>query len=137
MHRQFGITLDDETIPTFEYIVHRLNDYDLAYLHLSRPNRQASEAAQAVLDIARHFRPLYRGTLIINGGYNRQTGNQVIADGQADLVAFGVPYIANPDLAERFAAEAELNQPDVDTFYAPGPKGYVDYPVLAEVEVPQ
>jgi N-ethylmaleimide reductase len=137
MHRQFGITMDDETIPTFEYIVRRLNDYGLAYLHLSRPNPEASEAPQAIWDIAQHFRPLYEGNLIINRGYDREAGNQVIAASQADLVAFGVPFIANPDLVERFAAGAELNQPDFNTFYVPGPKGYVDYPVLADVEVTQ
>jgi N-ethylmaleimide reductase len=137
MHRQFGITMDAETIPTFEYIVRRLNEYGLAYLHLSRPNPAAKEAPQVIWDIARHFRPLYQGNLIINGGYDRQSGNQVLADGHADLVALGVPFIANPDLVARFAAEAELNQPDADTFYAPGPKGYVDYPVLADVEVTQ
>lgn len=134
MHQQFGITLDAETIPTFEYIVRRLNDYGLAYLHLSRPNAKAQESAYAVVDIARHFRPLYQGNLIINGGYDQESGNQVIAEGHADLVAYGVPFIANPDLVERFRQKAELNKPDVDTFYAPGPKGYVDYPVLADVE---
>jgi N-ethylmaleimide reductase len=137
MHRQFGITMDEETIPTFEYIVRRLNDYGLAYLHLSRPNAEAKEAPQFIWDIAGHFRPLYRGTLIINRGYDRESGNQVIADGHADLVAFGVPFIANPDLVERFAEKAELNQPDFNTFYAPGPQGYLDYPVLAEVTTAQ
>jgi N-ethylmaleimide reductase len=133
MHRQFGITMDEQTIPTFEYIVRRLNDYGLAYLHLSRPNPEAKEAPQFIWDIAQHFRPLYQGNLIINRGYDRETGNQVIAEGHADLVAIGVPFIANPDLVERFAEGAALNQPDFATFYMPGPKGYLDYPVLAEL----
>ena len=61
-------------------------------------------------------------------------GNQVIADGYADLVAFKVPFIANPDLVTRFAEGADLNQPEPATFYAGGEKGYIDYPVLAESE---
>jgi N-ethylmaleimide reductase len=128
----FGITVDEETIPTFEYIVKRLNDYQLAYLHLSEPFVPVDDVPFAVMEIAKHFRPLYKGSLIINKGFTQETGNKVIADGLADLVAFGVPFIANPDLAERFAQHAELNKPDSATFYTGGEKGYIDYPVLAE-----
>ncbi|MBK0402685.1 alkene reductase [Adhaeribacter sp. BT258] len=135
LHGLFGITVDEETIPTFEYIVKRLNDYNLAYLHLSEPFTPVADVPFAVTEIAKHFRPLYHGTLIINKGFNQETGNKVIADGLADLVAFGVPFIANPDLVERFAQNAELNQPDTATFYTGGEKGYIDYPTLAEVEV--
>jgi N-ethylmaleimide reductase len=81
--------------------------------------------------VAKHFRPLYKGTLIINKGFNGETGNKVIADGDADLVAFGVPFLANPDLVERIRKQAPMNAPDMATFYTPGPKGYVDYPTLA------
>jgi N-ethylmaleimide reductase len=135
LHGLFGISVDEETIPTFEYIVKRLNDYGLAYLHLSEPFAPVDQVPHAVKEIARHFRPLYRGTLIINKGFTRQTGNQVIAEELADLVAFGVPYIANPDLAERFAQEAELNTPDPATFYTGGEKGLIDYPALAEADL--
>lgn len=135
LHGMFGITLDEETIPTFEYIVKRLNDYNLAYLHLSEPFTPVDNIPHAVKEIAKHFRPLYQGTLIINKGFNQATGNQVISEGLADLVAFGVPFISNPDLPERFAKSIELNTPDSTTFYAGGPKGFIDYPTLAEVEV--
>jgi N-ethylmaleimide reductase len=84
-----------------------------------------------VVEVAKHFRPLYKGTLIINKGFTGETGNKVIADGDADLVAFGVPFLANPDLVERIRRQAALNAPDMATFYTPGPKGYVDYPTLA------
>jgi len=133
MHNQFGITVDEETIPTFEYIVQGLNNYNLAYLHLSEPFAPVDNVPYAVKEIAKHFRPLYKGTLIINKGFNRETGNQVIASGYADLVAFGVPFIANPDLVERFAQDADLNQPDPATFYTGGTKGFIDYPVLSEI----
>ena len=128
----FGITMDEDTIPTFDYIVQRLNDYDLAYLHLSEPFTDVSKVPFAVPHIAEHYRPLYRGTLIINGGFDQAKGNQVIADGHADLVAFGTPYIANPDLVERFAKHEPLAKGDKNTFYTAGPKGYTDYPVFAE-----
>jgi len=56
--------------------------------------------------------------------------NQTLAAGEADAVAFGVPFLANPDLPKRFQINAALNAPDQSTFYAPGPKGYTDYPFL-------
>ncbi|MDJ0366126.1 alkene reductase [Hymenobacter sp. H14-R3] len=128
----FGMTLDAETIPTFDYIVKRLNDYNLAYLHLSEPFTDVSQNEFAEPHIAQRYRPLYQGTLIINAGFDQEKGNKVIADGNADLVAYGVLYIANPDLVERFAQNAPLAEGDKDTFYVPGAKGYTDYPALAK-----
>ncbi|MDQ3290977.1 MAG: alkene reductase [Bacteroidota bacterium] len=134
LHGMGGITVDEETIPTFEYIVKRLNEYNLAYLHLSEPFVPVDNVPFAVAEVAKHFRPLYNGTLIINKGFNQETGNQIIAEGLADLVAFGIPFISNPDLPERFAQNAELATPDKNTFYAGGAQGYVDYPALSEIE---
>jgi N-ethylmaleimide reductase len=76
----------------------------------------------------RHFRPTYKGTLIANVNMNRERGNRLIAEGLADLIAFGRPYIANPDLVQRFAAGAPLAEVDWETVYASGPRGYTDYP---------
>jgi N-ethylmaleimide reductase len=67
-----------------------------------------------------------------NFGYDKARANAVLASGQADLVAFGVPFIANPDLPERFRRDAPLNAPDPATFYGGGEKGYTDYPSLAD-----
>lgn len=135
LHEASGMIADEETIPTFEYIVKKLNDYDLAYLHLSEPFTDVSEVPFLESHIAKHFRPLYKGTLVINAGFDREKGNKVIDEGHADAVAFGKLFISNPDLVERFEAEAELVQPDKDTFYTPGEKGYTDYPTLEEAKV--
>ncbi|MBU2996263.1 alkene reductase [Cellulophaga baltica] len=124
----FGITMDEDTIPTFEYIIKRLNDYNLAYIHLSEPFTDVSEVKYAVKEIARHFRPLYDGTLMINTGFTYETGNDVIVKGQADLVAYGKPFISNPDLVDRFMYSVPLAEWDNDTFYTPGKEGYTDYP---------
>ncbi|MDO6492513.1 alkene reductase [Cellulophaga sp. 3_MG-2023] len=124
----FGITMDEETIPTFEYIIKKLNDYNLAYVHLSEPFTDVSNIPFAVTEIAKHFRPLYNGTLMINSGFNKESGNKVIEDGFADLVAYGKPFISNPDLVERFRDNVELAEWDDSTFYVPGEKGYTDYP---------
>lgn len=134
LHNAQGMMLDEETIPTFEYIVKRLNDYGLAYVHLTEPFTPVDDIPYAVTKVAKHFRPLYNGTLIINKGFTRESGNEVIEHGDADLVAYGVPFLANPDLVERFEKGAPLNAPDPNTFYVPGEKGYIDYPTLAEVQ---
>ncbi len=134
LHDIFGMTLDEESIPTFDYIVNKLNNYDLAYLHLSEPFNDVSDVPHAEPNIAEHYRPLYKGTLMINAGFNQERGNQVIADGLADLVAFGKLFISNPDLVERFDANAETARWDEDTFYTQGAKGYTDYPVLEKSE---
>ncbi|WP_281540243.1 alkene reductase [Maribacter aestuarii] len=124
----FGMTMDEDTIPTFEYVIKKLNDYNLAYIHLSEPFTDVSEISYAVTEIAKHFRPLYNGTLMINSGFNQESGNKVIESGNADLVSFGKLYVSNPDLVERFENNLELADWDEDTFYTPGPEGYTDYP---------
>ena len=109
----------------------RLNDYhDLAYAHLVEPMVPVDEVPYAVKEIAKHFRPRYKGTLVINGRFNRDRGNRVLEEGLADAVAFGKPFISNPDLVERIRRGAEWARWDENTFYTPGSKGYTDYPHL-------
>jgi len=132
MHGLFGMTMDEETIPTFDYIIKKLNEYDLSYLHLSEPFTDVSEISFAETDIAKRYRPIYKGTLMINTNFDQEKGNAVLDDGDADLVAFGKPFISNPDLAERFEQGVELDSWDEDTFYSGGAKGYTDYEVKTE-----
>lgn len=132
MHNAQGMLVDELTIPTHEYIVKELNNYGLAYLHLTEPYVPVDNVPHAVTKVAKHFRPLYKGTLIINKGLDKAKAIQVLEDGDADLVAFGVPFIANPDLVKRYETDAPLNTADPATFYVPGAKGYTDYPFLSE-----
>jgi len=129
-HDIFGITIDEETIPTFEYIVERLNNYDLAYLHLSEPFTDVTNVPFAEPNIAKHFRPLYKGTLMINSEFTQEKGNRFLQENLADLVAFGKLFISNPDLPKRFELDGEIARWDKHTFYTPGEKGYTDYPSL-------
>lgn len=133
LHGIMGILVDDETIALYDYIVGRLNDYHLAYVHLIEPFTDVSGNPDALPDVAKHFRNVYNGTIIINRGFTKQTANTALNDKDADLVSFGVPFLANPDLVERFKIDAPLNDPDQATFYTPGEKGYTDYPVLDAV----
>ena len=132
LNGMFGITMDEDTIPTFEYIIKKLNDYDLAYIHLSEPFTDVSDISYAVKNIAKHFRPFYNGTLMINAGFDQESGNKVIEEGNADLVAYGKPFISNPDLVERFANGYDLADWNEETFYTPGKEGYLDYPKYNE-----
>lgn len=131
----FGMTMDEETIPTFDYIIKKLNHYNLAYLHLSEPFNDVSAIPYAEKEIAKRYRPIYKGTIIINSAFDQEKGNQVVEDGFADAVAFGKPFISNPDLAERFEEGAPLADWDQATFYTPGEKGYTDYPAYQEKEL--
>ncbi len=130
-HGFFGITIDQDTIPTFEYIVERLNDYgNLAYAHLVEPLAPVDQVPYAVTEIAKHFRPRYHGNLVINCRFNCDSGNRVLGEGLADAVAFGKPFISNPDLVERIRRGVGWAKWDENTFYTPGSKGYTDYPRL-------
>ena len=132
LHNAQGMMLDEQTIPTHEYIINRLNDYGLAYIHLTEPFTPVDDVPFAVTEVAKHFRPFYKGTLIINKSFTKETGIKVIEEGHADLVAYGVPFLANPDLVARFETDAPLNTPDQSTFYTDTEKGYIDYPALSE-----
>ncbi|WP_394906323.1 alkene reductase [uncultured Mesonia sp.] len=131
-HNIFGIEIDEETIPTFEYIIKRLNNYNLAYVHLSEPFTDVSEVPYAVSNIAEHFRPLYQGNLMINGGFDQQKGNEFLEKKLADLICYGKPFISNPDLVERFKENLPSTDWDKETFYTQGSLGYTDYPIVSK-----
>ncbi|APU67407.1 alkene reductase [Christiangramia flava] len=130
----FGITATEDSIPTFDHIIEKLNAYDLAYVHLSEPFTDVSDIAYLESEIAKHYRGIYKGTLMINAGFDQESGNKVIEEGDADLVSFGKLFISNPDLPERFKNNWPLADWDADTFYTPGEKGYTDYPAYEKTE---
>ena len=84
--------------------------------------------------LAPRIRGKFDGTLMLNGGYDASSGNGVIESGLADLVSFGIPFLANPDLPDRFRKNAPLNREDPSTFYTGEEKGYTDYPALGSGE---
>jgi len=114
----------------FVYVLEQLNPFNLAYLHVVDALESDIRHGANVVDLA-ILRAAYHGTLIVCGGYDYERANETIAKGLADAVAFGVLYIANPDLVERFAGNAPLNEADASTFYGGEAKGYTDYPTLA------
>lgn len=128
-----GIVLDEETKATFDYIIARLNSYNLAYLHLTGVMDAPADghtAYEKISSIVSEYRNVYHGIIIINNGFTKKAAESVIQTGTADLVAFGLPFIANPDLVERFQDDLELANPDIDTLYQGSEKGYIDYTII-------
>jgi N-ethylmaleimide reductase len=131
MHETNAFAANDETLPTIEHVVNRLNDYSLSHLLLMGNTTDFTGTPLEKLSgngMFEHFRPIYHGLLIANVNMTQERGNHLIEAGLADLVAFGRSYIANPDLVERFASNAPLADVDWSTVYASGPKGYSNYP---------
>lgn len=134
----FGMTMDEDTIPTFDYIIERLDkEYDLAYIHLSEPFTDVSDLDYAVTNIAKYYRPKYKGTLMINSDFDQEKGNMIIDEGNADLVSFAKLYISNPDLVGRFRENEPVAAWDKDTFYTPGKEGYTDYKAETRELIPE
>lgn len=121
---------DSNPLATFKYVLEALNQFNLAYIHLMEPNETDLANREVLNPVTPIFRSVYKGTLITNGGYDKEKGNTILAKGDADLVSFGRLFLANPDLLNRFEINAPLNEPDLRTFYATDEKGYTDYPTL-------
>lgn len=122
----FNSMLDSDPVGHTKYLAKRLNDYNLAYWHLMRADFLQQQSG----DVVTPARKIYQGNLIGNMGYSADEAEQAVANQQLDAVAFGVPFIANPDLVERLAVNVELNEADPNTFYLGGEKGYTDYPFM-------
>jgi N-ethylmaleimide reductase len=120
----FNDIKDDSPVETYTYLVRQLAPLGLAYLHVA--------TFKAEHDYHGALRPLFNGAYILGGGQTRESGERRLAAGEADAVAYGGAFLANPDLPRRFALDAPLNTPNPALFYAPGAQGYTDYPALAD-----
>ncbi len=119
---------DLNPVELFDFVIAKLNDFDLAFLHILEPlvELKPKEKYDKFLKVVTpHFRKVFKGTLITNCGFSFDSGNKVISDGDADMVAFGKLFISNPDLVEKFATGAVLTPWDESTFYKGGEKGYI------------
>ncbi|HEY0106326.1 MAG TPA: alkene reductase, partial [Rhizomicrobium sp.] len=116
---------DSDLKGTFTYVAKELGRRKLAFL--------CARERQAADSIGPAIKEAFGGVYVANEGFTKQSAQAALDGGIADAVAFGKDYIANPDLAERFRANAPLNKWDATTFYAPGPEGYTDYPALETV----
>lgn len=124
----FNDMQDSNPQAVFNYVANALNQFNLAYLHAVEGGIHGGGKSDP-FDFAA-FRQLFKGAYMANLAYDKQRGNQAVASGHADVVAYGVPYIANPDLVERFKQDTPLNEADSNTFYGGTERGYTDYPAL-------
>ena len=124
----YNSMIDSDPIGISIWLAKRLNDLDLAYLHVMRGDFFQAQKGDVLTPIREH----YKGVLVGNMGYSASEAAEAIASGKLDAVTFGTPFLANPDLPARFKASAPLNKPDQATFYTWDEKGYTDYPTLKD-----
>lgn len=128
----------DEIDETYVHLVRELAELDLVYVHIV--DHESMGAPQLPTGIQAAIREVFPNSYILSGGYDGEAANADLEAGKGDLVAFGRPFLANPDLLDRLRAGAGLNEPDTDTFYGPGPdgfaQGYTDYPTMDEAGAP-
>ncbi|MDB6118299.1 MAG: NADH:flavin oxidoreductase [Verrucomicrobiaceae bacterium] len=122
---------DSDPLATFSYVLKELAPLNLAYAHITEVTAQDIAHGATAGVGPRELRPSYPGNIVTAGGFTQESGNQALAEGWADAIAFGTSFLANPDLPMRFAQQAPLNTPDEATFYASGSTGYTDYPSIA------
>lgn len=111
------------------YMAEKLNDTGLVYIHLA--DHSSMGAPKVKPSVVEKIRKAFKGSIILSGGYDAGRAELDIENGRAQLIAFGRPFIANPDLVIKLKTGAELSQPDFSTFYTPGEKGYTDYAATA------
>jgi N-ethylmaleimide reductase len=123
---RFNDMEDADAEAFYPFIIRRLNERDLAYLHIGFFDKTPAKR----IDWHGKLRPLYRGVYLANGGFAKEAGEGLLAGGGADAIVYGKLFLANPDLPERFMRDTPLNEPDPGTFYTQGERGYTDYPMI-------
>jgi N-ethylmaleimide reductase len=116
-----------EVDATYTYLAEKLNDLGIVYIHLV--DHSSMGAPEVPITIKQAIREKFKNCLILAGGYHKDTAEKDLQNGLADLIAFGKPFISNPDLVQRFENNWPLAKPDFSTFYGADEKGYTDYPV--------
>ncbi len=126
----FNSISDSNPQQHFNYVIKQLNAHHLAYLHVLEGDMLSQ---QRKVDY-RALRNTFEGVYIANNGYDKARAQTALAQADADMIAFGVPFLANPDLVDRLKTDAPLNTPDQNTFYGGDEKGYTDYPFLQDTK---
>jgi len=122
----YNSMIDSDPIGLVTWLAKKLNDFNLAYLHVMRSDFFQQQTGDVLTPVREH----YKGVLVGNMGYTADEAAEAIEKGKLDAVAFGALFLANPDLPARFKINAPLNKPDSATFYTWDAKGYTDYPTL-------
>ena len=126
----YNSIIDSDPTALFTHLIKSLNEMPLSYLHLMNALFPTDQLPQYPRNVMETFGTLSKHPVMANGGYTRETGEQELEKGIAAMISYGALFVANPDLPKRFELNAELNEPDRNTFYGGGEKGYTDYPTL-------
>lgn len=121
---------DEETVALFKHILNKLDKYNLAFVHIVGPSEDlaGTDVEELQENYFAHFRNNYRGRIIANLGFSKESANEILKEGYADLVSFGESFIGNPDLVERFKYNLPLSPSDRNTYYSGEEHGYTTYP---------
>lgn len=122
---------DSDPVDTYGTAIEALNPYRLAYLHVVEtfPGSVTAPEEQAILD---QLRAKWTGQYMVNGGFDKDSGNAAVSGGRADVVAIGRPFLSTPDLVERYRKDVPLNPLDEATIYGGDSHGYIDYPLMSD-----
>lgn len=127
----FGDIADSNPEPLFKHVVQQLNTRKLVYLHVIEGDTGGPREVPGGFDL-QVLREAFDGLFMANNGYDMELAQRTLKAKRADLIAFGRPFISNPDLVERLKRGAPLNEPDKDTLYGGGAEGYIDYPTIEQ-----
>ena len=119
---------DSDPVALTKYVASQLSQRSVAFLDLMRGDFFGVQEGDVVTPARENF----NGSLWLGMGYDKDSGNQALAEGHGDAIVFGHHYVSNPDLVERLQADAEIVEPDQATFYTQDPEGYIDYPTMEE-----
>jgi len=123
---------DSDPIPLFAALAARLEELNVPWIELREAHQPTSAGAIPTAPVSPAMRPLYSGAILLNSDYDGPSARARMAEGIADGISFGRPFISNPDLVHRIAVGAPLAPGNVATFYSGAAEGYVDYPTLDE-----
>jgi N-ethylmaleimide reductase len=129
---KFGDIADSNPEALFTYVVKALNRFKLVYLHVIEGDTGGERELDGGFDL-QILHHTSDSLYMANNGYDKALASTSVGEKRADMIAFGRPYIANPDLVERLRSNAPLNTPDPATMYGGGDGGYIDYPALSDV----
>jgi len=125
---------DSDPLPLFTALAARLEELKVPWIELREAHRPTSAGAIPTAPVSPAMRPIYFGAILLNSDYDGPSARARMAEGIADGISFGRPFIANPDLVQRIARGASLSPGDENTYYSGGAAGYVDYPALDEAQ---
>ena len=128
----FNSIIQKDPVEQFTLLIEALDELPLAYIHLMNGLFPLDKLPHYPKDVINTFGKLTKHTVMANGGYNGETGEEELERGIASIISYGSFVLANPDLPKRFDLDSPLNQPDNKTFYTGGEQGYTDYPFLDE-----